>query len=564
MSKNIDCLFIGHNGMKFAEYEKHLRAYGVNSGVYRMLELDFFKYKGRACNATDIFNIFAGNGRDPLNPGEVINHAIAYLGTYLDRRGYTFDYVNFFQNEKEDLANMLVKENILTIGIITTFYFSPEPIVEIIEFIRQYNKTAKIIVGGPYIASLVYSNDGTTLAHWFDSIIPADFYVNSSQGEATLVKIIDALKNNLPPGQLNNIYYRSDKGIISTPILLENNKLAENTVNWDLFADRIGCHVGVRTSISCPFSCAFCSFPVHAGKFQSVDVDTIERELNQLDKIGTVKSVYFFDDTFNIPVKRFKKILRMMIKNKYRFKWHSFLRCQFVDKETVELMKEAGCDGVVLGIESGNEEILRNMNKDADVEKYLRGIALLKKYGIIIHTSYIIGFPGETEKSAEDTINFIKESKPDFYAANVWYGNPVTPIYKEKEKYKISGSHYDWKHATMDTQTATHIRNEIFLSIDDSIPIWDYYYGFQVIYHLKNKGMSTEQLKSFLKHFNEGVRQRLTNPLQGEVSDEVITQIKKTLGVDSANDTASGKADKKIFSRIKNEAKEIKVDFDFN
>jgi radical SAM superfamily enzyme YgiQ (UPF0313 family) len=72
----------------------------------------------------------------------------------------------------------------------------------------------------------------------------------------------------------------------------------------------------------------------------------------------------------------------MMIKNKYEFKWNSFFRCQFADREVVELMKESGCEGVFMGIESGSDKILENMNKASRIEKYYEGIALLKEYDI--------------------------------------------------------------------------------------------------------------------------------------------------------------------------------------
>lgn len=558
MKKKIDCLFIGHNAMKFEEFEKRLRAFKVNSSTYRFIELNFFRYKGKLCNASDIFNILTRGMLEPLDSGKIISPAIAYLGTYLHRRGYTFDYVNYFQDEKEELAEKLVQEKILTIAIITTFYFSPEPIVEIIEFIRKYNATARIIIGGPYIADLVRTKDSAMLEYWFDSIIGADFYVNSSQGEATLVKIIDALRNDLPVDQINNIYYKTKKGIVSTPILRENNNLSENMVNWDLFGDRIGNHVELRTSISCPYSCSFCSFHINAGKFQAAEVGAIEKELDQLHKIGTIKSVHFFDDTFNVPIKRFKEILCMMIKNKYNFKWHSFFRCQYADRETLELIKASGCDGVVLGIESGNEKILKNMNKNADVEKYLKGIELLKEYGIATHSSFIIGFPGETRETIEDTIKFIKESKTDTYATNVWYCNPSTDIYKEKEKYKINGHQHEWSHSTMDSKTTTDIRNEIFLSIEDSVAVWDYTYGFQIVNHLMNRGLSLEQVKSFLKLFNKGVKEKLMNPSQKEVDDEIILQMKQVLGIKGENNNSQ------ILSSIISDTEDVSVNFDFN
>jgi hypothetical protein len=114
--------------------------------------------------------------------------------------------------------------------------------------------------------------------------------------------------------KLTNRPYKTGGGYISTPIVQEFNKLSENMVNWGLFADRVGDFVNVRTAISCPFSCAFCGVPEHAGAYQTAGVEVIEKELNQLNKPGSIKSVHFIEDTFNIPGERFKKILKMMKK----------------------------------------------------------------------------------------------------------------------------------------------------------------------------------------------------------------------------------------------------------
>ena len=159
----------------------------------------------------ELFNLFCcGTGStgkyiEPVTMGEVLSPAIAYLGTFLTKHGFTFDYINSFQEEKGELERKLKKNNILTIAITTTLYISPFPIFEIMNFIRKHNRTVRVIVGGPFVATQVRVVDRETLEYLFASI-GADFYVNSAQGEAALVNIIKALKGNLPPDQIDNIY----------------------------------------------------------------------------------------------------------------------------------------------------------------------------------------------------------------------------------------------------------------------------------------------------------------------------------------------------------------------
>lgn len=541
MGKTIDCLLIGHNEMDFAEYERHVRKMGSSSGAYRDLTKSFIQYDHRLYPVAEMFNLFYGNDNGtkgspkPLKMGESFSVAIAYLGTYLHRRGLTFDYVNSFADGKEELSEKLRQEEILTIAIATTLYVFAFPIIEIIEFIREYNQTAKIIVGGPFISTQVRTLDSEDLKFLFKTI-GADLYVDSAQGEATLVDIIHSLKNGLPLSRLNNIYYKVNGEFLSTPVQIEKNQLSKNMVDWDLFSPAVGEYVNVRTSISCPFSCAFCGFPEHAGKYQVAEVEEIETELNGLARIDALENVYFIDDTFNVPVKRFKEILRMMIRHKYRFNWHSNFRCQYADREMVELMKESNCLGVFLGIESGSDRILENMNKSATVKKYLDGIALLKEYEIATHGNFIIGFPGETTETVKETIQFIEESKMDFYRAQLWYCETITPIWKQREKFDIRGSQFEWSHATMDSKTASGWVDKIFLSVKNSVWVPQYNFDFYHVVHLMQRGLGLERIKVFLKAFNDGLREKIVEPSRKEVSLGVIKQLKRTLAQDDGVD----------------------------
>lgn len=554
MNRVIDCFFIGHNEMDFEQYEKTVRKMGIHSGAYRDLDKNFIRLNGKPYHLAQAFNFFrsadipeAGSLRS-FFMGETFSAAIAYLGTYLNRRGLTFDYVNSFQENKEELSRKLETGNIRTIAIITTLYIISFPIIEIVDFVRKHDKEVKIILGGPYVATQIRSLDSKEINYFFKSG-GADIFVDSSQGETALVKIIKALKNNLPLHQVENIYYKSGNRYVSTAKVKENNILSENMVDWSLFSDRPLEYVNVRSSISCPFFCSFCGFPEHAGKYQVAGVKDLENELNSLVKIKSLKCVNFIDDTFNVPIKRFKEILRMMIKSRYNFKWHSHFRCQFADRETVALMKESGCEGVFLGIESGSDKILKNMNKSVRVTGYLEGIELLKEYGITTFGSFIIGFPGETAGTIKETTKFIEESHLDFYRAQLWYCEPITPIFRQREKYDIRGSYFEWSHSTMDAKQAYDSIDEMFLSIKEKIWVPQYNFEFDGIFHLLQRGLSIEQVKRFLKSFNRGVEEKLIDPTCSEVSIEVLKGIKESLGESNRFDDSLSNNKEKLMNK---------------
>jgi radical SAM PhpK family P-methyltransferase len=534
MSEIIDCLLIGHNDIPFGSLEKKIGMLGKKTGLYKDINLDFMYYKGKPFSASELYNIlrfdeglgFDNNG--PMGICNIFSAAIAYLGTFLHRKGYTFDYIDSFREQKNLLAEKLQSGNVTAVAISTTFYMSVSPITEIIKFVRQYSQSVKIIVGGPFILQTLRSLNEFQLKVFLRTT-GADVYINSSQGEGALTSVVHALKNNQSLNGIENITYRDGKTFVTNPESREENKLENNMVDWSLFSERLHSTVSVRTAISCPYSCAFCNIPIREGKYQTTSVDALKYELDVLHNIGKVKTINFVDDTFNIPTERFKDMLRMMIKNNYGFKWHGYFRSQFADREMIELMAKSGCEGVFLGVESGNTEILNNMHKFSDVDKYQRVINMLREYEIASYVSLIVGFPGETRKTAQDTMNFIRECKPDFMNANVMYVDKYSPIWNEREKYKLVGDGYEWSHETMDFNTASEILEEMFLSINESIWIPEYNFEFPGIFELKNRGLGLDGVKSYLKLFNEGIRYKLNNPTETDVDDKIITAMKELL-----------------------------------
>lgn len=462
---DVDCLFVQFSGLQLGDEQQKLDAVVFD----RKINLE--------------------------NP---FSETIAYLGTYLQRRGISFDYVSSFVDEK-DLLIQKLKKDIKAVAISTTFCQSIDTVNEMVKFVKINNPSVKVIVGGPFIVS-VLQQVGESERQILLRRVGADFYIDSYKGEYPLVDIIYAIKNCLSFEQIVNIYYKQGGKYIITKRIAEESNLEDNMVDWKLFADRVGKCVSVRTSISCPFSCAYCAFPQNAGKYATVSIQAIERELNSIEQTGKVKIIGFIDDTFNVPPNRFKEILRMMVNNKYDFKWYSYFRCQYADEETVELMKKSGCNGVFLGFESGNQEMLNRMNKSVTIEELKKGHTLLKNYEITTIGLFFIGFPGETTNTVKDTVNFIEEIQPIFYSVQPWFCDVSTPVWIEKEKLKINGFGYKWAHETMDFNTAVESINEMRLIIKNSteLRLGDYAYILQLI----DEGMNIQKVKEINSRIN--------------------------------------------------------------
>lgn len=524
-----DCLIIGFNDTDFTSWVEMVRSMGETSGAFRDLNLAYAELDGRPYRSMDLLNRFhfgeEASPRELFSNTDFLWPTITYLGSYLHRRGFSFDYVNQFHLEKDLLAEKLEHDEILTVAITTTLYVSPHPVLEIISFIRRHSETVKILVGGPYVSNQVQMADADEVQKLF-KYLGADIYVISQEGEGALVNILTALKSGGDLGGIDNIAYRSGDGYAITQASVERNPLVENPIDYSLFpAAEIGELVSLRTAKSCPFACSFCGFPQRAGKYQYNAVDLVEDELNRLADLGTVTTLTFLDDTFNVPKKRFKEILQMMIRNRYGFRWNSFYRSDHGDPEIIELMAEAGCEGVFLGIESGSDEMLKVMNKTARRRHYLEAIPLLQQVGISAHANFIVGFPTETPESVEESVALVEEVKPDFFRAQLWYCDPVTPIWNRRHEFGVEGSGFNWRHDSMDCDTACDLIDRIFLSVEGSI--WLPQNGFEQwsTFYLQRKGMSLDRIKSFLRCFNAAVREQLLFPHKRTIDPELLATL---------------------------------------
>ncbi len=435
-----------------------------------------------------------------INTFNLPNLAVAFLYSFLKTRGFELDFVNFFTYEKEKLDHLLGK-NPKSVVITTTFYYDNEALIELINYIRQRNVITKIIVGGPRIFSICNSHSKTKQDYIFRQI-GADIYVNDSHGQNTLQKILECLgkTNNLT--DCPNLIIKHGRQFERTPRIPEKDLIGDHPIDWSLFKKEFYTpSVFIRTSIGCPFSCSFCSFPTFADKYHVENVASLETELKILKEAG-VRNLMFIDDSFNIPLDRFKEICKMIIKNNFNFKWVSFFRGSSADDETFKLMKESGCFAVYLGIESGSDLLLGYMNKKAKIEKYKYVIENLTKVGITTFASLICGFPGETEETVKETIKFMNDTPTTFYNVHLYLHSELTPIHERKDEFKIVGSGYNWSHFSMNWKQASNFKLQMLKGIKNSLQLPLYSGGIWSLLYILEQGIEFPEYKRFIKMMN--------------------------------------------------------------
>ncbi|HUJ23385.1 MAG TPA: hopanoid biosynthesis associated radical SAM protein HpnJ [Bryobacteraceae bacterium] len=188
-------------------------------------------------------------------------------------------------------------------------------------------------------------------------------------------------------------------------------------------------YISFYTTRGCPAMCTFCLWPqTHSGHRWRVrsSADVAAEVRYALDAFPQIKEIFFDDDTFNYQKAR---TLDLCAKLKpLKFTWSCTSRVT-TDYETLKAMKDSGCRLLIVGYESGDQQILKNIKKGATIDMALRFTDNCKKLGLTIHGDFIIGLPGETRETIRKTIDFAKRVDAETIQVSLAHAFPGTELY---------------------------------------------------------------------------------------------------------------------------------------
>lgn len=503
---SLHCVVIGPNEPPVAELEREVLTFGAQSPAYRDLRLSFVRWEGRPVSYAELLTLSEDLARQrrglpplaqPYHWGDLPNLGVACLASHLRSRGLQVESINHFRHGLQRLDELLAQDP-CCVAVTTTFYVSSAPAVAVIQAVRDRRPRVPIVVGGPLIANLARRFPGATLRIALEQL-GADIYIVESQGEATLARLVACLAEGAPYDEVPNLIFFRDNKLVRTPVEAEANDLDREDFDWARLTDQPPT-LQLRTARSCAFKCSFCAYPLRAGALTLASPDAVRRHLDAALALGSVDNLVFIDDTFNVPLPRFKQLCRVL--KEYPFRWYSYFRCANSDEEAADLMAESGCAGVFLGIESGSPTVLQIMSKAASIERYHRGIAQLRDRGIAMFGSFILGFPGETAATVRETLDFIEEARLDWYRIQPWYCEPGTPIMQRAAEFKLTGSGFRWRHQTMTANEAMEHVELAFHSVRGSrwLPQWAF--DFWIVPYLAGRGVSPRALGPWLDAAN--------------------------------------------------------------
>jgi anaerobic magnesium-protoporphyrin IX monomethyl ester cyclase len=335
---------------------------------------------------------------------------LLYIGTYLRENTNATVHLT-------DLSGVKRKDDI-EVGYadvygITVYCATVPTVTHIINECRFMNPNCKIVIGGAHI---------TAMPRTLHSIVD---HAIMGYGEEPMKDI--ASRKMLP-------HY-----------VHGNNLLKPFKVDWSLI-DPLSYHreldgkksLPILTSRGCPYECAFCGLNAMHDICRSVqfaEADNVIEAVKEIKDLG-IGALNIQDDIFTLKRSRLKKILKGVAKLDMPFRCMG--RAGYDTEETYKMLSDAGCTGVAWGIESGSQYMLDRMNKATKVEDNYNVIEWCKKYGMDARAFFIIGFPGETKETLEETKEFIKKADPDQYFCSNFVPYPGTDVWNNPESFGIT------------------------------------------------------------------------------------------------------------------------------
>jgi radical SAM superfamily enzyme YgiQ (UPF0313 family) len=303
----------------------------------------------------------------------------------------------------------------------TTYSTTYQRTLRLRDLALKVNPEARTIAGGPHASAL----PGDVI-HDFDHVV-------IGEGERAIVDVLNG-KNPLAHIQ-------------GQPVTdLDSLSLDYSLVDVDSYRRIVDDKKSftVITSRGCPYGCLFCNSIIMGGhkptRFRSQE-GVIEEVKGIRKDYGDV-TVRFGDDLFGsnmVWLRQFTNKIRPM-----EITYRAFVRLnQCAEPGFTDLLVKGGCKHIAVGLESGSDAILSAMHKGITKRIARDGIRRAKESGLIVRIYLIVGFPGETWGTVNETIEFVRETKPDEF---VVYPYPGTPIYNEPERYGLFNIDKDFSH----------------------------------------------------------------------------------------------------------------------
>jgi len=310
---------------------------------------------------------------------------------------------------------------------------------DIVRTAKRHNPDIVTMMGGPHVS---FDAENTLTAY------PEIDLIVKGEGEQTIAELTPLLKDRKSWSGVRGIAFRRN----GRPVVTEARDFIEDLDTLPLPArhllplsryQALGYPVSIITSRGCPYSCIFCQGRRMVGKrIRKRSAARIVDEIAHILSYG-INRINVADDLFASDGNRVKEVCGEINRRGLSFTWSAFARVNTVDRETLRIMRETGCDSVSFGVESGNPEMLKRIRKNITLDQVREAVRLCGEVGMIAHTSFMVGLPGETGQTLEETKRFAS-SLGSLYGYHFLAPFPGTTVREKVAQYDLEILTNDW------------------------------------------------------------------------------------------------------------------------
>ncbi|MGB9959932.1 MAG: B12-binding domain-containing radical SAM protein [Candidatus Bathyarchaeales archaeon] len=360
--------------------------------------------------------------------------SLGYLGAVCEKGGHEVNVIDC-QGEKlspDDFRRRIEKIDTDVVGI-TSATLTYKSALKIAKISKEVHPECTTVLGGCHAT------------FWDVNALnecPALDVIVRKEGEITFLDLLSKLKGKESFDEVQGITFRKGDKIIRNedrPYIENLDDLpfpAHHLLNLNSYIKVGKLIIPVMTSRGCVYWCDFCTAVRMFGrKYRMRSPKNVVDELEFLYNKYGADQFTFYDDAFTVDPRRVDEICGEIMRRKLPIHWDCETRVDMVNKPLLEKMKKAGCIAVWFGVESGSQTIIDQMHKKFKIEQTRNAFRLAHEAGLMTVASVILGFPGETEETAWETINFVKSLDPvdvGFYIATPYPGTPLYEMVKEK------------------------------------------------------------------------------------------------------------------------------------
>lgn len=351
---------------------------------------------------------------------------LASLASVLKQKNYQVRMIDLsFDWNWKQIRSLKEDGGIYGISFTSSLYSSAK---KCIRMIRKNDGNSKIVLGGPHASVLPEE----TLEDMGADVVCI------GEAEVSFPLVVEALQNGADLNSIRGIAFRDHEGkIVVTPesekiIDLDSLPFPDQSLfpYEKYFKEKGFRELSIITSRGCPGQCTFCQPTIEkmfGRKIRFSGSDSVADQIRELKEKFRLDFFVISDDTFITNKKRVLELCDRIVSDKINIFWRCQTRISLLDREIIRAMKRAGCFVIALGVESGSQDILDRLQKKIKVDQIKEVFRICHEEGMLTHAYLMIGSPGESRETIDETKNLLREIKP--FTSNICVTTPYPGTY---------------------------------------------------------------------------------------------------------------------------------------